>query len=191
MMCTHELRHSTSEAYESDEQEKNRHHEDSTVGSCPLCERWVIGTEILRLEDSETSDYDDEKEGEDTRLWYPEESIGRHSFSESFLEHLERGEEDDEESYPLYARIFLQKSRDITRCDDHEDDRDDESDHEIYDISVTGSRDGEDIVQWHRDVGYDDSFDSRGKSRCAISMTLFMMFVSADLSIKFPDDIEE
>ncbi len=146
-MRTHELIYLSTEIHESDKEEKYRYHKDSTICSCPLGESRVVCTEIFCLKYREATDDEYEEHREETRLWYTEECVCRDGLSESFLEHLERGEEDDEESYPLDRWILLQEPSDISRCYDHEYDRDDESDHEVHDISMTGSCYGEDIVE--------------------------------------------
>lgn len=190
-MCTHEIRDFPSEIHYEYEKEKYRHHEHSTVCTCPLCECRIVSAEIFGLKYCEATDDEYEEHSEDARLRYTEECIGRHGFAESFLEHLERREEDDEKSDPLYAWVFFEKSGDITRCYHHEDDRDDESDHEIHDISVAGSCYRENIVETHSDIGYDDRLDCRGECCCRILASFFMVFVCTDLSVELPYHVEE
>ncbi len=190
-MCTHEIRDFPSEIHYEYEKEKYGHHKHPTVCSSPLCECRVVSTEIFGLKYCESTDDEYEKEREDARLWYAKKCIGRHGFAESFFEHLERREEDDKESNPLYAWVFFKKSSDITRCHHHEDDRDDESDHEIHDISVAGSCYRENIVETHSDIGYDDRLDCRGECCCRILASFFMVFVCTDLSVELPYHVEE
>ena len=109
MMCTHEIRDFSSKIDYEYEKEKYGHHEHSTICSCPLCECRVVSAEIFGLEDGESTDDEYEKECEDARLWYTEECICCHGFAESFLEHLERREEDDEKSDPLDRWIFFEE----------------------------------------------------------------------------------
>ncbi len=191
MMCTHEFIDLSTEVYEADKEEKYRYHKDSTICSRPLSEGRVVSAEILCLKYRKATDDEYEKHREETRLWYTKECISRHGFAESFLEHFESRKEDDEESDPLDRWVFLQESADISRRYDHEYDRDDESDHEIYDISMAGSCDCEYVIEWHRDISDDDRLDSCTIVRSAISCSLFVMLMSPYLSIELPYHIEE
>ena len=195
MMCRHEFGDPTTEVHHRDEEEKYRHHECATMIASPLSEERLISMEILGLEDRESSDDDDEDEGEEARFRYTENhiwSVTDHSIRlrESFLEHIKCREEDDEESYPLDARIFLEHLRDPTWCDDHEDDRNHETDHEVRDISMTRSSDGENIIEGHSDISDDDRFDSCWE-RTRVSTSLFVMFTRTDLTVELPYHIEE
>lgn len=145
--------------------------------------------EILGLEHSESTDNSDEEKCEEAGFWDPEHEVWS-GFRESFFEHLERGEEDDEESNPLDRWEFFEHFRDPAWGDDHEDDRDDESYHEIHDISMTRTCDGEDIIQRHGDIGDDDSLDRSTKCRRTATMFL-MMLARTDLTIELPYDVEE
>lgn len=89
--------------------------------TCPLSKDGFICAEILGLEDRKSSDNSDEEKCEETRLWDTEHEIWSR-FRESFLEHLECREEDDEESDPLDRRKLFEFFRDPSRCNDHEDD---------------------------------------------------------------------
>ena len=108
MMCTHEISDLATEIHDQNKQEKYRHHQCPTIGSCPVSKGRMIRFQILGLEYSESSYNDDEEYREYTRLWDTIDSIDGECLAESLLEHLESGEEDDEESDPLDARIFDQ-----------------------------------------------------------------------------------
>lgn len=194
-MTQHELWDPTTEVHNAYEEEKYRNHERPTVITSPLSEERLIRMEVLSLEDRESSHDDYEDESEETRFWYTEDhirTITDHSicFRESFLEHIKCGEENDEESDPLNWWESLKHLSNPARCDDHEDDRNDESDHEVHDISMTGSGNSEDIVQWHRDISDDDRPD-RSREGARASISLLMMLTRSDFSVKFPYHIEE
>lgn len=112
MMTVHEGRDVATEVHDPDEQKEYRDHEGSTIRTRPFRESGVIRLEIFRLEDSETGDDDDEEDRENIGLRDTENGIDTECLSESLLEHLESGEEDDEEAGPLDRRIFLEHVRD-------------------------------------------------------------------------------
>lgn len=190
MMRSHELWDLCSEIHDEDKEHEYRHHEYPSMSFCPLGECWTIWFQVFRLEPCKCCDDEYEKQHEERWLRYPHDD-GFWDFRESLLEHLECGEEYDEEPDPLDRRILLELSSYIVRCDDHEDDRDDETDHEIDYIPMTGSCDSEDIIEAHSDIGDDDRLYSHLERSSSCSSSMFRVFTRPYLTIEFPYDIEE
>lgn len=189
MMRRHKFGDLPTKIHDEYQEEEYTDHECASMISCPLCEEWLVCMEILGLEDSETSDDHDEKEGKEIWLWYTEYEIWS-CFRESFFEHLECREEDDKESDPLDRWELFEHFCDPSWCDDHKDDRYDQPYDEIHDISMTCTCDSEDIVERHRDICDDNRLD-RSHKCIRIGTVFFMMLARADLTIKLPYDIEE
>ena len=189
MMTVHKSSDLTSEIHYRNEEEEYRYHEDASMPARPLGECWIIRSEILCLKPCKTSDDSDKDHEKDRWFWNSEYHWFRH-FRKSFFEHFERGKEDDEKSEPLDGWIFFKLLCDKIRSDDHKDNRNHESDHEIDDIPMTRSGNREDIIEGHSDISNNNSFDGCRKS-CSSSSSLVMCFVSSDFSIELPYDIEE
>ena len=189
VMSIHEFWYFPTEVHYKDEEEKYRDHKCTTMSPSPFTECWVVRLEVFLLEDSESTDESDKKQSEYTRLWYPTDHLWC-CLRESLLEHLECCEEDDEESYPLDAGIAFEKLRDIARSDNHENDGYDETDHEIYHVSMARSCYSQDIIEAHSDIGDDDRL--YGSHECISSLgSLFMMFIRSYLTVELPYHIEE
>lgn len=190
MMCSHEVSDPTTEVHDPDHEEKYCDHQCATMWASPGGKYWVIHLQIFGLEHGESTHNHNEKEREDTGFRHSGDHIWD-SFGESFLEHFESREEDDEESDPLDRWIALEELGNIVRCDYHENDRDDESDHEIDDIAMACSCNPEHIVEAHCHISDDDHLDSRSEVR-RISCNIFcMMLTGTNLAIELPDDIEQ
>lgn len=189
MMIRHEAGYLRSKVYDSYEEEKYRHHESATMRSCPLGKSWVIRIQVLGLENRKSSDNGDKEEGEYTWLWDTSDEF-RGCFWEPFLEHIERCEEDDKESCPLDTWVFHEETSYPTRCNNHKYDRDDESYHEVYDISMARSCNRKDIIEWHDDISNDDHLE-RFKECIGISSMFIMMFTRAYLTVELPYNVEE
>ena len=190
MMTPHKCSDFSSEIHHYDEEEKYSHHKSPSMSTSPLFECRVIRLQILCLKDRESSDDSNKKECKNTWFGYPTDHIWSR-FRESFLEHIESGKEYDKESYPLYAWIFFEFFCYPSRSRNHEYDRYDKSDEEIYYISMTGTCYSEDIIETHSDISDDDRLYCSFESGSSFSSSMFIMFIRTDLSIEFPYDIEE
>ncbi len=190
MMIAHETADVSTELRYEYEEEEDWYHEGFPVSFCPFSECWIICLEVFCLEECEPSDDNDEDECEETAFRHSHDTFRCH-FSESFLKHLECGKEDDEESEPLYRWIFVEEFCDESRCDDHEDDWYDKSDCEIDDVSVTCPGNGENIVEWHGNIGDDDHLYCCSEIAGLTGMFVIVVFACANLAVEFPDDIEE
>lgn len=189
MMWCHKCWYLSTELCHEDKEDEYCYHEHTAIGTCPISECWVIWTEILGLEPSKSA-YNSDKE-ECKYTWFRNAHNRRFcNLGESLLEHLECREEDDEKSKPLDRWILLKHLCDIVRCNDHEDDGDNESYHEIDDISMTCTCNCEDIVERHCDICDDNGFDSFTESCCCLS-SFFVMLMCAYLAVELPYDVEE
>lgn len=186
---SHELWYLSTELRHEDEEYEYRHHEHTPIGSCPVSECTMIWTEVLGLEYRKSTNNHDEKECEYTRFRHSHNSWFCH-LGESLLEHIECGEEDDEESEPLDRWKTLEHLRYPARSNNHEDNRDDETNSEIDHVPMTGTCDSEDIIERHGDVSDDDRLDSLTESCCWFS-TFFVVFMCAYLTVELPYDVEE
>lgn len=102
----HERWYLSTEVGHEDHEHKYSDHQDATVGTSPVSKCWVIRLQILGLEYRKSSYNEYEEQCEDTRLW-DTEYCWFCDFGEALLEHLERREEDDEESEPLDGWVFF------------------------------------------------------------------------------------
>ncbi len=194
-MSGHEFCDSTTKVHDQDEEQKYRHHQSTSMITSPLSKFWVCCLQILGLKNGKSRYDDDEKECKNTWFRDSEDLIstaGDHHIRlrESFLEHIEGREEDDEETNPLDRWIAIEKFCYITRCYHHQDDWDDESDNEIGNVSMTRTGDSEDIIETHGYICENNRLDGSPEILCPRG-SLFMMFTCSYLTVEFPYDIEE
>lgn len=192
MVRWHEVCNFSAKVCYENEKYEYRNHKFSSMRLGPLSKHRVICFEIFCLKEGKAADNYDKNEGENA--WF-RNSSNHISFSDSFpktfFEHLECREEDDKKSYPTNAWVFLKHFCDISRGSDHEDNRDDESYGKIHIIPVTRSCYRKDIIKGHGDISNNNGFDGTPEVIGTIFWLLFAMFMCADFSIKFPDNIEE
>lgn len=189
MMGIHEFSDFSTKVCHEYEKHKYRYHERFSIFFCPVGEGRMIWLQIFCLKNCKTTNNKYKKECKYTWFWNTEDCRLDY-FCESFLEHFECCEEDNEESDPLDRWIFFEEFRYPARCYDHEDNRDDESNNEVHDISMTRSRYGEDIVEWHSDISDDNCLDCFHEAVSSF-LSFFLMLMGSNLSVEFPYDIEK
>lgn len=189
VMRTHEFSDFSTEIGHENQKDKNSYHKRFSIRLCPICECWVIWSKVFRLEKSESTHDNDKKEGKYAGFW-DSQNHRFSNFRESFFEHFERSEEDNKKSKPLNGWEFFEHFCDPAWGYDHENNRNNQSNPEVHDISMACSSDREDIVERHSHISNDDSLDGGSEGICFFS-SLFVMFVSANLTIELPYDIEK
>ncbi len=189
MVSIHKFCDFSSKVYHEDKENKYRYHKSSSIFLCPVSKCRVVTPEKFCLKYSKSSNYDDEKECKNTWFRNPE-YCWFYDFCKALFEHIECSKEDDKESKPLNRGIFFEHICYPSWCNDHENNRKYQTYHEVYHISMTCSRNSEDIIEGHSYISDDDSLDCCRERICFFSMFI-MVFVSANFSIKFPYNIEE
>lgn len=171
------------------QKDKYGYHEGFSIRLCPIRECGMIWAKVFCLEESKSTNDSDKKKSKNTGFW-DSKNHRFCNFRESFFEHFERCEEDDEESEPLNRRIFLEHLGNPSRGNNHENDWNNKTNSEIYDVPMTCSCNGEDIIERHGNISDDDGFDSGTESICFFS-SFFLMFMSTNLTIELPYDVEK
>lgn len=189
-MARHKCMNLWTKIHNENQKEKYWYHQSPSMWLSPLSEGGMIWTEILRLKDCKSSNHCDEDKCKYRRLRNSQYRRFCH-FYKSLFEHIECRKENDKEPNPLDAWIFSEEIGDPVRCDNHEDDWDDETNHEIDNISMTCSCNCQDVIQWHHDICDDNHLQCFEKVVCTSSMTFIMMFTGTYFTIKLPDNVEK
>lgn len=189
MMTIHKVCDISTKVNDSNKEKEDCYHKWSPIFFCPISKYGVIRMKVFCLKNRKWTNNENEKERK--YAWFRNSSDHiRRCFCKSFFQHLKSCKEDNEESEPLNRWIFFQHSSDPSRGKYHKDNREYESNSEIYVISVRRSSNRKNVIERHGNIGNHNHLNSTPEIISPI-VSIFCMFLCTNFSIELPYNIEK